>query len=86
VDITTTPEVGLLQASDDTQLAHAVAQQRVIVTQDTDFLRMTAAGVESPGMAFYPDQGRTIGQVIRELLLIWEVYEREDMRNRIEFL
>jgi predicted nuclease of predicted toxin-antitoxin system len=86
VDVTTTAEAGLLEASDDVQLAYAVAQGRVVVTQDTDFLRMAATGKESPGIAFYPNQGRSIGQIIRDLLLIWEVYEPDEMRNRVEFL
>jgi len=86
VDVTTTPEAGLLHVSDEAQLAFALAQGRVIVTQDTDFLRIAAAGQETPGVAFYPDQGRSIGQVIRDLLLIWEVYEPDEMRNRVEFL
>jgi predicted nuclease of predicted toxin-antitoxin system len=86
VDVTTTPEAGLLQVPDEEQLAYAVGQGRVVVTQDTDFLRLAAAGHESPGIAFYPAQSRSIGQVIRALLLIWELYEPEEMRNRIEFL
>jgi hypothetical protein len=86
VDVTTTPAAGLLQASDEVQLAYAVAQRRVIVTQDTDFLRLTAAGQETPGVVFYPDQGRSLGQIIHALLLIWEVYEPEELRNRVEFL
>ena len=86
VDVTTTPEAGLLRASDDAQLAYAVTQGRVVVTQDTDFLRMASAGHESPGIAFYPSQGRSIGQVIGSLLLMWEAYEPEEIRNRVEFL
>ena len=86
VDVTTTPEARLLHVPDEAQLAYAFAQQRVIVTQDTDFLRMVAAGQETAGVAFYPAQGRSIGQVIRDLLLIWELYEPEELRNRVEFL
>jgi predicted nuclease of predicted toxin-antitoxin system len=86
VDVTTTPEAGLLHASDEDQLAHVVAQTRVIVTQDTDFLRIAAAGHETAGVALFPAQERTLGQIIRDLLLIWEVYEAEEMRNRVEFL
>jgi predicted nuclease of predicted toxin-antitoxin system len=86
VDVTTTPEAGLLQVSDEEQLAYAVAQGRVVVTQDTDFLRTAAAGHESPGIAFSSTHGRSLGQVIRDLLLIWEVYEPKEMRNRVEFL
>jgi predicted nuclease of predicted toxin-antitoxin system len=86
IDVTTTPEAGLLHASDKSQLAYAVAQERVIVMQDTDFLRIAATGKETPGVVFYASQGRSIGQVIRDLLLIWEVLEPGEMRNRVEFL
>jgi len=47
---------------------------------------MAGAGQETPGIAFYPEQGRSIGHVICYLLLIWEVYEPEEMRNRVEFM
>jgi predicted nuclease of predicted toxin-antitoxin system len=86
VDITTTPEAGLLQAADDEQLAFAIAEGRVLLTQDTDFLRITAAGRESPGVVFFHAQQGSIGQVIRGVLLIREVYEPEEMRNRVEYL
>jgi hypothetical protein len=86
IDVTTTAEAGLLKAPDEEHLAYAVAQSRIVVTQDTDFLRIAAGGVACPGVAFYPNQGRSIGQIIRDLLLIWEVYEPNDMRNRVEFL
>lgn len=86
VDVTTTAEAGLLHVADEAQLAYAMAQGRAIVTQDTDFLRIAAAGKETPGIAFCPIQGRTIGKLISALLLIWEVYEPDEMRNRVEFL
>jgi hypothetical protein len=86
VDVTTTSAAGLLHASDEAQLAYALNERRMIVTEDADFLRMAAAGHETAGIVFYPNQGRSIGQVIRGLLLIWEVYEPEEVRNRVEFL
>lgn len=86
VDVTTTAQAGLLHASDEAQLAYALGQARVIVTQDTDFLRLAASGQQTLGVAFYPDQERSIGAVVRSLLLIWEVYEPDEMRNRIEFV
>jgi predicted nuclease of predicted toxin-antitoxin system len=42
VEVTTTPEAGLLHASDEAPFAYAVAQWRTIVTQDADLLRMAA--------------------------------------------
>ena len=86
IDVTTTPEAGLLHAPDADQMAYAVAQGRVVITQDTDFLRIAASGQEHPGIVFYPDQSRSIGQIIRGVHLIWEVYEPDEMRNRVEYL
>ncbi|MEG3849128.1 DUF5615 family PIN-like protein [Microcoleus sp. herbarium19] len=40
IDVTTTPEVGLLGASDEEQVAFALVQGRVIFTYDADFLRI----------------------------------------------
>ncbi len=86
VDVTTTIEVGLLEASDDEQLAYARDQERVIITEDADFLRMSAAGRASPGVIFVRSQHRSIGRVIRNVLLIWEICEQDEMRNRVEFI
>jgi predicted nuclease of predicted toxin-antitoxin system len=86
VDVTTTPEAGRLHASDEEQLAYVIAQGRAIITQDPDFLRMATAGCAHPGMIFYPSQSRSVGQVIRTVQLIGEIYEPEETRNRVEFI
>ena len=86
IDVTTTQEARLLQAPDEGQLAYAVANGRVIITRDTDFLRIAASGQDHPGILFYPAQARSIGEVIRYAQLIWEICEPEEMRNHVEFL
>ena len=86
VSVTTTPEADLLQANDKEQLAYCVAQARVIVTQDPDFIRLSTMGEQTAGIVFYSAHSRSIGQIIRHLLLIWELYESEEMHNQIEFL
>jgi hypothetical protein len=55
VDVTTTPEAGLLHAPDEDQLAFAVSQGRVIISQDTDFLRIGVVGLEDSA---HPTQNR----------------------------
>lgn len=40
IDVTTTPEAGLIAAIDEAQLAFVVSQGRVLFTQDIDFLRL----------------------------------------------
>lgn len=45
VDIKTVGEAGLLSAPDTAHLQRARAEQRVIFTPDSDFLRLHAAGI-----------------------------------------
>lgn len=86
VDVTTTPEAGLLGATDEIQIAYAVAQGRMLFTEDEDFLVLTATGVEHPGIAYCRRNTRSIGDVIRGLQLIWDVLDPDDVRNRVEYL
>ena len=86
VDVTTTPEVGLLNATDEEQLAFAVPEGRVIFTQDPDFLRLHAAGVPHAGIAYCDKDTKSAGDIIMMLVLIWEIYEPEEMRDRVEFI
>ena len=73
VDVTTTPEAGLLHAEDEDHIAYTPRTSRVVFTQDQDFLRLHAAGVEHRGIAFCYQKSRSIGQIIAGLLLIWEI-------------
>lgn len=86
VDVTTTADAGLMQAADEAHLAFAAAHSRVIVTQDTDFLRLVQSHPAIPGIAFFPADRRSIGQIIKILLLIWEIYEPAEMLDRVEYL
>ncbi len=86
VDVTSTPEAGLLGAIDEEQAAHALAEGRVIFTQDQDFLRINAAGIPHPGIAYCPKDSKSLGEIIDGLVLIWEVLDPDEMRDRVEFL
>ncbi len=86
LDVTTTPEVNLLGVSDQRQLDFASSNGRVIFTQDTDFLRLGQSSLGHAGIAFCPQQNKSIGQIIRGLVLIWEILEPEEMCDHIEFL
>jgi uncharacterized protein with PIN domain len=76
----------LLGVSDEIQLQFALANGRVIFTQDTDFLRINQSSITHAGIAYCPQQSKSIGQIIRGLLLIWEILEPEEMYNHIEFI
>ena len=86
IDVTTTPEVGLLGASDPDHVTFAQASGRVIFTQDGDFLGIQNSGIAHPGIVYCPKDGRTLGQVIAALQLIWEVCEPGETMNRVEFI
>jgi hypothetical protein len=86
VDVTTTADAGLLSAEDEQHIAYSLQASRVVFTQDDDFLRLNASGVEHGGIVFSSQRSRSIGQIIAGLLLIWEAYEPEEMVNRVEFI
>lgn len=86
IDVTTTPEQGLISASDEEQLAFCLSQSRVIFTQDTDFLRLHHQGVSHAGIVFCSQGSRSVGEIIRSLVLIWELLETEEMRQHLEFI
>ena len=86
IDVTTTAEQRLLGISDEEQLAFATAQQRVLFTQDADLLRLHQAGMSHAGIAFCRNNTRSIGEIIRGLILIWELAEPEEIAGRVEFL
>jgi Domain of unknown function (DUF5615) len=67
IDVTTTPEQNLMGASDPEQLAFAYGQQRVIFTQDDDFLKLHQATVPHSGITYCHQGRRTIAESIHWL-------------------
>jgi predicted nuclease of predicted toxin-antitoxin system len=86
IDVTTTREMGLLGQSDEVQLAFACEQGQVIVTHDTDFLRLASQSEDHWGVAFCKKNARSLGEIIRSLVLIYEVLSPDEMRGWIEYL
>ena len=86
IDVTTTPESGLLSAGDDKQLDFASSDNRILVTYDTDFLRLHERGIPHAGIAYSPKGKRTIGELLQGLIMIAECLAPKDMNNHIEYL
>src|SRR5713226_7759268 len=78
IDVTTTPEANLLGASDEEQLRFAVSQQRALFTQDKHFLRLAGQGTEHSGVLYCRQQTRSVGDIVRALVHVWEVYEPDE--------
>ena len=86
IDVTTTPEQSLMGISDEAQLEFAISQGRVIFTQDTDFLRINQSNTNHLGIVFCSQGNKSIGEIIRGLVLIWELLEPVDMKGKVEFI
>jgi predicted nuclease of predicted toxin-antitoxin system len=84
-DVTTTFEAGLAAALDVEHLGYAFLAGRVMITQDTDFLRLHAEGAVHSGIAFL-HQGEKTGYMLRMLVLLFELVTAEEMAGRLEFL
>jgi len=67
-------------------LAFIREQQRVIVTHDDDFLIMASDTTDYPGIVYCPPNSRSVGEIIRSLILLYEVYKPEEMSGRIEYI
>jgi predicted nuclease of predicted toxin-antitoxin system len=86
IDVTTTPDAGLLHATDEEHVAFALPEGRVIFTRDDDFLALHARGVPHAGIVYCHPQARSIGEIIQALELLWEVYEGGEMIGRVEYI
>jgi predicted nuclease of predicted toxin-antitoxin system len=84
-DVITVQELHETGVPDERHVALARTLGRVIFTQDTDFLRIAATGVPHAGVVYTP-QSTSIGDMIRGLVLISEVYTAEEMVNHVEYL
>ena len=73
IDVTTSSEQSLIGVSDEVQLEFARSQNRVIFTQDTDFLRMNQTNSEHCGIVYSHQGSKSIGEIIKGLVLIWEL-------------
>lgn len=85
VDVLTVQEAAMVGATDQDQLAFAARRGRVLFTHDADFLRLHAAGIGHAGIA-YASQQMPVGQIVRGLMLLYQVLAPADMRNHVEFL
>lgn len=89
IDIVTAADEGLLGASDEQQLAHAIILKRVVVTNDHDFLRLaherSHAGDVFPGVIFVLP-GTSVGRAVRAIVEVADVLDAVHMVSRIEWV
>ena len=84
VDVLSAPEANRIGVPDHEQLAFALAEGRVLLTYDTDYLGLHAAGVNHAGIV-YANQSTPV-EIIRGLMLIYQVLESAEMVGQVEYL
>jgi predicted nuclease of predicted toxin-antitoxin system len=86
IDVTTTNEMKLRGARDETQFDYAQRTRRVLITHDTDFLRIASKTFEHSGIVFVKFGSYTIGKIVLDCISLYHQFMAEDMRNRVEYL
>jgi hypothetical protein len=86
IDVLTAQDAGRCGLPDSDQLAFATTEERVLITFDTDFLALHQSGISHTGIAWCPQQKYGIGMLIQLLELLHGVTDRDQMRNRLEYL
>ena len=89
-DVETTVEAGLLEASDEEQLAYAVSQQRALVTHNIkDFpgehARWGEAGGKHLGIIILSGHS-TVGIWLRRMENLLNYFSAEELQNQLLFL
>lgn len=86
IDVLTVQDAGRSSLPDHDQLAFAQAEERVTVTFDTDYLALHQSGMDHAGIAWCPREKYGIGMLVQLLDLLFRVADRDQMRNRVEYL
>jgi predicted nuclease of predicted toxin-antitoxin system len=86
VDALSVQQAGRRSAIDETILDLAARIERVVYTNDRDFLSINATGVPHSGIIYHRQIKYKVGQAVNELEIVCKVYEMEDMRNHVHYL
>jgi hypothetical protein len=86
IDILTAQEAGRRGSPDPDQLAFATAEERVMLTFNADYLTLHRSGVQHAGIAWTPQQKYGLGVLVQLLELLRGIADRDQMRNRVDYL
>lgn len=86
IDVTTTVEADLRTSRDELQWVYAQSEKRVLVTHDDDFLTIASRASGHCGIAYCRPHKRSIGEIIENLRLMYEVLSPKEMHDQIEYL
>jgi len=77
-------------SDDEDHFLRAIEEDRTILTQDADFLSLSAGilsrGEHHPGIVYWPQQTYSIGVLIRRLIAYLATSSPEGRRDLVKFL
>ncbi len=80
-------EVGNIGLTDEEQIDYANSNKLVILTHDTDFLRIIHEKILNHSGIIFVSQGKlSVGETIRKIEFLVSILTQEDMENHVEFL
>ena len=86
IDAVTVRDLRRLGDSDSNHLQRAAADNRVLCTFDTDFLKLALEGQSHAGIVLGQPELHYIGAWVNFLELLHAILSPEEMRDRIEYL
>jgi predicted nuclease of predicted toxin-antitoxin system len=84
-DIHTATEAGLRGQPDTAYIQRGIDEDRVIVTNDKDFLRLAHLHPGHSGI-IYCTSSRNITPIIMELLLVYEILDSDDLHGNVHYI
>lgn len=90
VDVITVQEDGYSGFTDPQVLDRATELQRVVLSQDEDFLieanRRKTEGINFAGVIYVHQRSVSIGNCVRDLEIIAKATNSEELANRVQYL
>jgi len=85
IDVLSAKDAKMLGKSDEEHLRSATENNRILFTQEGDFLKLHASDYEHIGIV-HTHQRTPIGKIIRGLEIIHLIMMNTDMKNHVELV
>lgn len=85
IDAISVNEAGKRESDDEEIMKFAKENKRVIITRDSDFIKLHRKGMEHPGIVFIP-KFLVIGKIIEEIEKVSILFESEHIKNTVIYI
>ena len=86
IEVSTSTTEPLRTATDEAQWSYVKREGRVLITHDSDFLRIASKDFNHPGILFCRKDERSLGEIIIECASVFNNFTPDEMKGKIEFI